>query len=136
MNQRLVHRGPDDDGFYVENNVGLAMRRLSIIDLHTGKQPISNEDGTIWIVYNGEVYNHAALRAELQSKGHRFRTKSDTETIVHLYEEYGEDCVSTFRECSRSLSGMRTNDFIRAREIAWELSLFTICIRRSVSFCF
>jgi asparagine synthase (glutamine-hydrolysing) len=93
MNQRLVHRGPDDDGFYVEHNVGLAMRRLSIIDLHTGKQPISNEDGTIWIVYNGEIYNHARLRAELQSKGHRFQTKSDTETIVHLYEEHGEECV-------------------------------------------
>ncbi len=67
MNQRLVHRGPDDDGFYVEHNVGLAMRRLSIIDLHTGKQPISNEDGTIWIVYNGEIYNHLHC-AELQSR--------------------------------------------------------------------
>src|SRR5437660_6522648 len=93
MNQRIAHRGPDDDGFFVEENVGLAMRRLSIIDIRTGHQPISNEDGSSWIVYNGEIYNHRELRAGLEAKGHHYRTQSDTETIVHLYEQYGRDCV-------------------------------------------
>jgi len=97
MNRQIAHRGPDDDGFFVEKNVGLAMRRLSIIDIQTGHQPISNEDGDIWIVFNGEIYNHQDLRKDLQSRGHRYRTKSDTETIVNLYEEYGRDCVAHLR---------------------------------------
>ncbi len=97
MNSQIVHRGPDDDGFFVEGNVGLAIRRLSIIDVKTGHQPISNEDGSLWIVYNGEIYNHQELRADLQARGHRYRTKSDTETIIHLYEEYGSDCVKHLR---------------------------------------
>jgi len=97
MNRRLVHRGPDDEGFFVEENVGLAMRRLSIIDVKTGHQPISNETQDVWIVYNGEIYNHAELRTDLEAKGHRYSTHSDTETIVHLYEEYGRDCVKHLR---------------------------------------
>ncbi len=97
MNQQIVHRGPDDDGFFVEENVGLAMRRLSIIDIQTGHQPLSNEDGSVWIVFNGEIYNHADLRKDLESRGHRYRTRSDTETIVHLYEEYGRQCVQHLR---------------------------------------
>ena len=97
MSQQIVHRGPDDDGFFIEENVGLAMRRLSIIDIQTGHQPISNEDGSVWIVFNGEIYNHQDLRRDLQSRGHRYRTRSDTETIVHLYEEYGRDCVKHLR---------------------------------------
>jgi asparagine synthase (glutamine-hydrolysing) len=97
MNAQIAHRGPDDDGFFVEGNVGLAMRRLSIIDVKTGHQPLSNEDERIWIVYNGEIYNHQQLRADLESKGHRYRTRSDTESIVHLYEEYGRDCVKYLR---------------------------------------
>ena len=97
MNRQIVHRGPDDDGFFVEENVGLAMRRLSIIDIQTGHQPISNEHGNIWIVFNGEIYNHQDLRKDLQSRGHRYRTKSDTETIVHLYEELGRNCVEHLR---------------------------------------
>jgi len=97
MNRQIVHRGPDDDGFFVEENVGLAMRRLSIIDIETGHQPISNEDGSVRIVFNGEIYNHQDLRKDLQSRGHRYRTRSDTETIVHLYEEYGRDCVKYLR---------------------------------------
>ncbi len=97
MNQRIVHRGPDDDGFFVEGNAGLAMRRLSIIDIKTGHQPISNEDENLWIVYNGELYNHQELRKDLEARGHRYRTKSDTETIVHLFEEYGRDCVKYLR---------------------------------------
>ena len=97
MSQQIVHRGPDDDGFFVEENVGLAMRRLSIIDIQTGHQPLSNEDGDVWIVFNGEIYNHQDLRKDLESRGHRYRTKSDTETIVHLYEEYGSKCVEHLR---------------------------------------
>lgn len=93
----MSHRGPDDEGFFVERNVGLGMRRLSIIDLSTGHQPISNEDGTVWIVFNGEIYNHLIVRKELESKGHKFSTNTDTEAIVHAYEEYGEDCVSKLR---------------------------------------
>lgn len=97
MNQKIVHRGPDDDGFFVEGNVGLAMRRLSIIDIQTGHQPISNEEENVWIVYNGELYNHQELRKDLEARGHRYRTRSDTETIVHLYEEHGPDCVQHLR---------------------------------------
>jgi asparagine synthase (glutamine-hydrolysing) len=97
MNEQIVHRGPDDDGFFVEENVGIAMRRLSIIDIQTGHQPLSNEGENIWIVFNGEIYNHQDLRKELQGHGHRYRTKSDTETIVHLYEEYGTKCVEHLR---------------------------------------
>jgi len=97
MNRQIAHRGPDDQGFYVSDNVGLAMRRLSIIDLQTGQQPISNEDGTVWIVFNGEIYNYRELRQGLLAGGHRLRTHSDTETIVHLYEEYGHDCVRHLR---------------------------------------
>jgi asparagine synthase (glutamine-hydrolysing) len=93
MNSQIRHRGPDDSGSYVVENVGLAMRRLSIVDLQAGHQPLSNEDGTIHIVFNGEIYNHRDLRTELEARGHRYRTRSDTETIVHLYEEYGERCV-------------------------------------------
>jgi asparagine synthase (glutamine-hydrolysing) len=97
MNRQITHRGPDDEGFFIEENVGLAMRRLSIIDVKTGHQPIANENSDIWIVFNGEIYNHAELRPGLEAKGHRYRTRSDTETIVHLYEEYGRDCVKHLR---------------------------------------
>jgi len=97
MNRRITHRGPDDAGFFTEENVGLAMRRLSIIDVKSGHQPLSNENQDIWIVYNGEIYNHAELRRDLEGKGHTYRTRSDTETIVHLYEEYGRDCVKFLR---------------------------------------
>jgi asparagine synthase (glutamine-hydrolysing) len=93
----MVHRGPDDDGIYTAGSVGLGMRRLSIVDLATGHQPLSNEDGMVWIVFNGEIYNHAALRERLQSLGHRYSTHSDTETIIHLYEEYGQECVQHLR---------------------------------------
>ncbi|MGA2423807.1 MAG: asparagine synthase (glutamine-hydrolyzing) [Terriglobales bacterium] len=93
----IAHRGPDDDGFFTRGSIGLGMRRLSIVDLATGHQPISNEDESAWIVFNGEIYNHRALRDHLMSRGHRYRTQSDTETIVHLYEEYGKDCVQHLR---------------------------------------
>ncbi|MGB9198674.1 MAG: asparagine synthase (glutamine-hydrolyzing) [Terriglobales bacterium] len=93
----MGHRGPDDDGFYTDGCAALGMRRLSIVDLKTGHQPISNEDGTLWIVFNGEIYNHRALREKLIAQGHQYRTNSDTETIVHLFEEYGEGCVEHLR---------------------------------------
>ena len=89
----MVHRGPDDEGIYTAGSIGIGMRRLSIVDLATGHQPLSNEDGTVWIVFNGEIYNHSILREKLRTLGHQYRTQSDTETIVHLYEEYGTDCV-------------------------------------------
>lgn len=89
----ITHRGPDDEGQYVKNNVGLGMRRLSIIDLSTGAQPIYNEDNSVVIVFNGEIYNHTIIRRDLEAKGHKFKTKTDTEAILHAYEEYGVDCV-------------------------------------------
>jgi asparagine synthase (glutamine-hydrolysing) len=97
MNRAIVHRGPDDDGFYINENVGLAMRRLSIIDLASGKQPIHNADGTKWIVFNGEIYNYRELREDLERRGHQFYTRSDTEAIIHLYDEYGSDCLQHLR---------------------------------------
>jgi asparagine synthase (glutamine-hydrolysing) len=84
MLQTMVHRGPDDSGCYVHSNIGLGSRRLSIIDLETGRQPISNEDGTVWVVCNGEIYNYQSLRVQLEAKGHAFHTHSDVEVIVHL----------------------------------------------------
>ena len=97
MCQTIVHRGPDDEGIFVKDGVGLGMRRLSIIDLAGGHQPIFNEDRSVWIVFNGEIYNFPELRRELELKGHRLSTNSDTEVIVHLYEDYGADCVKKLR---------------------------------------
>ena len=97
MCQSIVHRGPDDEGIYVQGPVGLGMRRLSIIDLSGGHQPIHNEDKSIWIVYNGEIYNFPELRRGLEQRGHKFYTHTDTEIIVHLYEELGADCVKELR---------------------------------------
>jgi asparagine synthase (glutamine-hydrolysing) len=93
----ISHRGPDDDGFYFGNEVALGMRRLAIIDLAAGMQPVHNEDATVWVVFNGEIYNYRALRRELVAHGHRFYTESDTEVIVHLYEERGALCVEAMR---------------------------------------
>ncbi len=96
MNASLQHRGPDDEGYYEDDQASLAMRRLSIIDLHTGQQPISNETGDIWVVYNGEIYNFQKIRVALEQRGHIFKTQTDTEVIVHAYEEYGDECVTHF----------------------------------------
>jgi asparagine synthase (glutamine-hydrolysing) len=93
----MAHRGPDDDGFYTDGALGIGMRRLSIVDVKGGHQPLSNEDGTLWIVFNGEIYNHQILREQLIARGHRYSTHSDTETVIHLFEEYGEDCVQHLR---------------------------------------
>jgi asparagine synthase (glutamine-hydrolysing) len=97
MCRLITHRGPDDEGFYTDGPVGIGMRRLSIVDVAGGHQPISNEDGTLWIVFNGEIYNHLELRQQLIARGHRYNTHSDTETIVHLFEEFGPDCVQHLR---------------------------------------
>jgi asparagine synthase (glutamine-hydrolysing) len=97
MADTIYHRGPDDEGYYVSGPIGLGFRRLSIIDLQSGHQPLSNEDGTVWIVFNGEIYNYQELRAFLLSKGHVFKTKTDTEVIVHLYEEFGPECLQKLR---------------------------------------
>src|SRR6185436_3440458 len=97
MTDAIVRRGPDDDGHYVSGPIGLGMRRLSIIDVAGGHQPIANEDETLWIVFNGEIFNHEGLQQGLKQRGHRFRTRSDTETILHLYEEEGPECLRHFR---------------------------------------
>src|SRR5579863_6201459 len=97
MCQAIVHRGPDDEGIFVKNGTGLGMRRLSIIDLAGGHQPVFNEDRSLWIVFNGEIYNFPELRADLEKRGHRFYTHTDTEVIVHLYEDLGADCVKKLR---------------------------------------
>jgi len=93
MRDVLRHRGPDGEGLWIDGPIGLGHRRLAIVDVAGGHQPMANEDGTVWITYNGEIYNHAALRPGLEAKGHRYQTRSDTETILHTYEEEGDDCV-------------------------------------------
>ncbi len=97
MNRAIFHRGPDEDGVYLNENVGMAMRRLAIIDLASGKQPIHNADKSKWIVFNGEIYNYQELRKDLEARGHIFYTNSDTEAIVHLYDEYGPECLKFLR---------------------------------------
>src|SRR5690348_12495061 len=99
MTNALRHRGPDDEQYYFSADraggpsIGFGFRRLAIIDLSGGRQPMCNEDGSIWIVCNGEIYNHTDLRKDLEAKGHRFKTKCDVESLLHLYEEHGPDCV-------------------------------------------
>ena len=113
----IAHRGPDAQGVWTDGRVGLAHRRLSIIDLADGDQPIANEDGTIRVVFNGEIYNFRELRRELKQKGHRFRTNSDTEVLVHLYEEYGEELVQRLRGMfAFALWDARTETLLLARD--------------------
>ena len=97
MRDVMAHRGPDDAGLYADDQAALAHRRLSIVDLAAGHQPLANEDESVWIVFNGEIYNHAAIRPELESAGHRYRTRSDTETILHAYEQWGDACVERLK---------------------------------------
>ena len=97
MRDVLRHRGPDGEGLWVEGPVGLGHRRLAIVDVAGGQQPMPNEDASCWITYNGEIYNHADLRPGLEARGHRYHTRSDTETILHLYEEEQERCVERLR---------------------------------------
>jgi asparagine synthase (glutamine-hydrolysing) len=117
MCDAIVHRGPDDSGYFVAPEVALGMRRLSIIDVAGGQQPMGNEDGTIQLIFNGEIYNHHVLRRELVARGHSFRTRSDTETIVHLYEEMGADCVVRLRGMfAIALWDARTQQLVLARD--------------------
>ncbi|HET8653528.1 MAG TPA: hypothetical protein VFM13_13260, partial [Gaiellaceae bacterium] len=111
MSGTLVHRGPDSDGELLDGPVGLAARRLSIIDLEHGDQPIANEDGTVHVVQNGEIYNHGELRHELERAGHRFRTRCDTEVLVHAYEEWGDE----FPRRLRGMFALAVWDASRAR---------------------
>src|ERR1700740_2742258 len=89
----IAHRGPDSQGVFLDRNCGFGHGRLAIVDIDGGPQPMANEDATVWIVFNGEIYNHEDLRRHLQAKGHLFKSRSDTEAIIHAYEECGEDCV-------------------------------------------
>ena len=115
----ITHRGPDDAGYRVEGGAAIGMRRLSIIDIASGHQPISNEDGSVWIVFNGEIYNFAELRSDLIARGHSFKTHSDTETIVHLYEEEGERCVERLRGMfGFAILDQRQNKLFLARDRA------------------
>jgi asparagine synthase (glutamine-hydrolysing) len=117
MTDALVHRGPDDEGILARRNVGLGMRRLSIIDVAGGKQPIFNEDGSICVVFNGEIYNFPLLRKELETRGHRFATNADTEVIVHLYEEMGAECVTKLRGMfAIALYDMKRESLLLARD--------------------
>ncbi|MCC7430445.1 asparagine synthase (glutamine-hydrolyzing) [bacterium] len=125
MNQTIFHRGPDDDGFFIRNNVALAMRRLSIIDVAGGKQPIQNEDETVTIVFNGEIYNFQKLRQELQAKGHFFKTKSDTEVILRGFLEYGDEVFNKLNGMfGLALYESQTNTLTLARDRIGEKPLY------------
>lgn len=135
MNQSLQHRGPDDEGIYVAPGVGLGHRRLSIIDVAGGHQPLSNEDGTVWVLLNGEIYNYTDLRNDLLSRGHCFSTSSDTEAIVHLYEEYGEECFARlWGMFAIAIWDSRTMKLVLARDRVGKKPLFYSVKGESVLF--
>jgi asparagine synthase (glutamine-hydrolysing) len=135
MTQTIIHRGPDDEGIYTAPGIGLGFRRLSIIDVAGGHQPISNEDGSIWVMLNGEIYNYTELRDDLLSRGHRFVTRSDTESIVHLYEEYGEDCFRRLRGMfAIALWDSRQRKLLLARDRVGKKPLFYSANRQRVLF--
>jgi asparagine synthase (glutamine-hydrolysing) len=117
MNQAIRHRGPDEDGFYVNGSVGMAMRRLAIIDLKSGQQPIHNHDRSAWIIFNGEIYNYLELREKLEKLGHTFYTNSDTEAIVHAYDQFGTDCPKHLRGMfAFAIWNERTQELFLARD--------------------
>ncbi|HVQ38934.1 MAG TPA: asparagine synthase (glutamine-hydrolyzing), partial [Pyrinomonadaceae bacterium] len=117
MCEAIRHRGPDEDGFYIDGGVGLGMRRLAIIDLKGGQQPIHNQDRTAWIVFNGEIYNYRELREKLEKLGHTFYTNSDTEAIVHAYDQYGADCPNHLRGMfAFAIWDKRTKELFLARD--------------------
>jgi asparagine synthase (glutamine-hydrolysing) len=135
MNQTMIHRGPDDGGVFVGPGVGLGHRRLSIIDLAGGHQPMSNEDGTIWVLLNGEIYNYPELRTELLQRGHKFATKSDTEAIVHLYEDLGEGCFAKLRGMfSIAIWDSRCRKLVLARDRVGKKPLFYAADRERILF--
>src|SRR5436309_4568676 len=135
MRDALRHRGPDDQGVWIAGPVGLAARRLSIIDVAGGHQPMANEDGSVWITYNGELYNHPVLRPELEARGHRYATRSDTETILHLYEEEGERCVERLRGMfAFALWDRREGRLVLARDRLGIKPLYYACTDREILF--
>jgi asparagine synthase (glutamine-hydrolysing) len=131
----MVHRGPDGEGFYFDDRIGLAHRRLSIIDLEGGKQPLSNEDGTIWVTFNGEIYNYVELREQLVQQGHKFVTSSDTEVIVHLYEEKGDEFVNLLRGMfAIGLWDARNQRLLLIRDRLGKKPLFYAVLKNSLVF--
>lgn len=135
MNQTLRHRGPDDEGIFVGPGIGLGHRRLSIVDLAGGHQPISNEDGTVWVLLNGEIYNYPQLRSELIRRGHRLSTRSDTEAIVHLYEDHGESCFERLRGMfAIAIWDARERKLLLARDRVGKKPLFYLADNQRVLF--
>jgi asparagine synthase (glutamine-hydrolysing) len=135
MNETIIHRGPDDEGIYTGPGIGLGFRRLSIIDLAGGHQPISNEDGSLWVMLNGEIYNYQELRRDLEQRGHSFATHSDTESIVHLYEEYGEACFTRLRGMfAIALWDSRERKLLLARDRVGKKPLFYAADERRILF--
>lgn len=135
MNAALSHRGPDSDGFYRSPGVGLAMRRLAIIDLSGGDQPISNEDDSLWIVFNGEIFNFQDLHQNLLTAGHTFKTRTDTECILHLYEDHGDDCVKYLNgQFAFALWDVPRKRLLLARDRLGEKPLFYACQDDSLIF--
>jgi asparagine synthase (glutamine-hydrolysing) len=129
MRDVLAHRGPDGAGLHADGHAALVHRRLSIVDLAGGHQPLANEDGSVWVTFNGEIYNHGSIRADLEAAGHRYRTRSDTETIVHAYEEWGDACVSRFRGMfafaiwdSRARRLLLVRDRLGVKPLYWALA--------------
>jgi asparagine synthase (glutamine-hydrolysing) len=135
MTQTIVHRGPDDEGIFVGRGIGLGFRRLSIIDVAGGHQPLSNEDGRVWVMLNGEIYNYLELHDDLIKRGHRFATHSDTETIVHLYEEYGEECFARLRGMfAIALWDSREHKLLLARDRVGKKPLYYAADEKSILF--
>ena len=135
MRDVLRHRGPDGEGLWIEGPVGLGHRRLAIVDVAGGHQPMANEDETVWIVFNGEIYNHAAIRPELEACGHRYRTRSDTETILHLYEEEGPQCVERLQGMFAFAVWDRTRGrLLLARDRLGIKPLYFACTDREILF--
>ena len=121
MTSAIHHRGPDGQGYFVHGGTGVGHRRLSIIDVAGGSQPISNEDGTLHVVFNGEIYNYIELRKELLAFGHRFKTVSDTEVIVHAYEQWGNDCVNRFNGMfAFAIVNVRENTVFFGQRSSWD----------------
>jgi asparagine synthase (glutamine-hydrolysing) len=131
----IRHRGPDDDGYHLDGGCGLGMRRLSIIDLSTGHQPISNEDGSVWVVFNGEIYNYQELRQNLIRQGHVFKTNSDTETLVHLYEQEGVEGIAKLRGMfAYAIWDARRRSLLLARDRFGKKPLYYACLANGIHF--
>src|SRR4051812_15566278 len=132
---RLAHRGPDDEGYFTNHEAGLGQRRLSIIDLTSGKQPMANEDGSVWVTFNGEIYNFHELRGRLEGLGHTFATHSDTEVIVHAYEQYGPLCVRHLRGMfAFAVWDMKQRALLLARDRVGKKPLFYTVAGRQLIF--